>query len=59
MTPVVNYKIPAYNYNFGLQLKPAPGNETRISFLICYLQLLYKIEPGHCFCPEFGRYITN
>ena len=37
----------------------APGVEIRIAFLICYLQSLYEIEPGHYFCPEFVGYVTN
>ena len=31
-----------------------PGVEIWIAFLICYLQLLYEIEMGHYFCPEFA-----
>ena len=30
-----------------------------IAFLICYLQLLYEIELGHRFCPEFVGHVTN
>ena len=37
----------------------APGVEIRTAFLICYLQSLYEIEPGHYFCPEFVGYVTN
>ena len=36
-----------------------PGVEIRIAFLICYLQSLYEIEPGHYFCPEFVGHVTN
>ena len=34
-----------------------PGVETRIAFLICYLQSLYEIELGHC--PQFVEHVTN
>ena len=36
-----------------------PGVEIRIPFLICYLQLLYKIELDRCFCPELAGHVTN
>ena len=36
-----------------------PVVETGIAFLICYLQLLYEIELGHCFCPEFVGHVAN
>ena len=36
-----------------------PGVEIRIAFLICYLQPLYEIELGHCFCSEFVGHVTN
>ena len=40
-------------------LTSTPGVKIRIAFLICYLQSLYEIEPGHYFCPEFVGYVTN
>ena len=37
----------------------APGVKIRIAFFICYLQLLYEIELGYYFCPEFAGHVTN
>ena len=37
----------------------APGVEFKIGFLICHLQLLYEIELGYYFCPEFVGHVTN
>ena len=36
-----------------------PGVESRIAFLICYLQSLYEIELSYYFCPEFVGHVTN
>ena len=37
----------------------APVVEIGRAFFICYLQSLYEIELGHCFCPEFVGHVTN
>ena len=42
-----------------IKIMTSAGVEIRIAFLICYLQSLYEIEPGHYFCPEFVGHVTN